>query len=221
MLEPYSGKVRALSNVIGQLDGRLEKGEVGAGSLGQFVTDGLRTYVQTKITKPIALTIMNAGGLRKNEIAPGEVRAADIFELLPFENALIAVDVRGEDLLKVLPALARDAQAGLRIQYKWNDRNRPEFNSAKLLDENGKEHEIEPDKIYTIVTIDYLLRVAGGAYAVLKEAKSATPLNITLRDAMMEYVKNETAAGRKLRSRVNDRYMQVGPGPKSAPETPR
>jgi 2',3'-cyclic-nucleotide 2'-phosphodiesterase (5'-nucleotidase family) len=221
MLEPYSGKVRALSTVIGQLDGPLKKDEVGAGSLGQFVTDGITTYVKTKIRKPIALTIMNAGGLRKNEIAAGEVRAADIFELLPFENALVAVDVRGEDLLKVLPALARDAQAGLRIQYKWNDRNRPEFISAKLLDENGKEHEIEPDKIYTIITIDYLLRLAGGAYAVLKEAKSSTPLNITLRAAMMEYVKSETAAGRKLRSRVDGRYVQVGPGPKSAPETPR
>ena len=221
MLEPYSGKVRALSNVIGQLDGTLKKGDVGAGSLGQFVTDGVRAYAKTKTSKPIALTIMNAGGLRKNEIAAGDVRAADIFELLPFENALVAVDVTGADLLKVLPALGRDAQAGLRIQYKWNDRDRPEVISAKLLDENGQEHEIDPNKVYTILTIDYLLRVAGGAYAVLKEAKSATPLNITLRDAMMEYVKSETAAGRKLRSRIDDRYVQVGPGPKSPPENPR
>lgn len=221
MLEPYSGKVRALSIVIGQLDGTLKKGEVGAGSLGQFVTDGLTVYAKTKVSKPIALTIMNAGGLRKNEIAAGEVRAADIFELLPFENALMTVDVRGADLLKVLPALARDAQAGLRIQYKWNDRDRPEVITAKLLDENGKEHEIEPDKTYTIITIDYLLRLAGGAYAILQEAKNKTPLNVTLRDAMMEYVKSETAAGRKLRSRVDDRYVQVGPGPKSPPENPR
>ena len=42
-----------------------------------------------------------------------------------------------------------------------------------------------------------------------------------LRDAMMEYVKSETAAGRKLRSRVDDRYVQVGPGPQTPPEPPR
>jgi 2',3'-cyclic-nucleotide 2'-phosphodiesterase (5'-nucleotidase family) len=220
MLEPYSGKVRALSNVIGQLDGTLKKEPVGAGSLGQFVTNGIRTFAKTKLGKPIALTIMNAGGLRKNEIAAGEVRAMDIFELLPFENVLVAVDVRGADLLKVLPAVVRDAQAGARIQYKWNDQNRPEFISAKLLNENGQEEEIDPNKIYTILAFDYLLRV-GGAYAVLKEAKTTTPLNVTLRDAMMEYVKSETAAGRKLRSRVDDRYVQVGPGPKSTPEEPR
>jgi 2',3'-cyclic-nucleotide 2'-phosphodiesterase (5'-nucleotidase family) len=221
MLAPYSGKVRALSVVIGQLDGPLKKESVGAGSLGQFVTDGVRAYAKLKTDKPVALTIMNAGGLRKNEIGAGDVRATDIFELLPFENALLAVDITGADLLKVLPALARDAQAGARIQYKWNDQDRPEFIGGKLLDENGKEQEIDPNKIYTIVTIDYLLRIAGGSYAILKEAKSTTPLNITLRDAMMEYVKSETAAGRKLRSRVDDRYVQVGPGPKSAPEPPR
>ena len=221
MLAPYSAKVRALSVVIGQLDGTLKKEPVGAGSLGQFVTDGIRTYAKSKLNKPIALTIMNAGGLRKNEIAAGEMRAADIFELLPFENALIAVDIAGEQLIKLLPALARDAQAGLRIRYKWNDQNRPEFISGKLLDENGKEQEIDPNKIYTIVTIDYLLRLRSGSYAILQEAKSATPLNITLRDGVMEYVKSETAAGRKLRSRVDDRYVQVGPGPKSPPEPPR
>ena len=120
-----------------------------------------------------------------------------------------------------MPALARDAHAGALIKYKWNDQSRAEFISGKLLNEKGEEEEIDPNKIYTVVTIDYLLRLGGGSYAILQEAKSTTPLGITLRDAMMEYVKSETAAGRKLRSRVDDRYVQVGPGPKSEPETPR
>jgi 2',3'-cyclic-nucleotide 2'-phosphodiesterase (5'-nucleotidase family) len=221
MLAPYSGKVRALSAVIAKLEQPLKKESVGAGSLGNFVTDGIRSFAQTKLDKPIALVIMNAGGLRKNEIAAGDLRATDIFELLPFENALVAVDLRGADLAKLLAAVVRDAQSGARIQYKWNDQNRPEFLSGKLVAENGQEQEIEPNKIYTVVTIDYLVKVGGGAYAVLKEAKSSMPLNITLRDAIMEYVKAETAAGRTIATRVDDRYVQVGPGPKSRPEEPR
>jgi len=221
MLAPYGAKVRALSVVIGRLDAPLKKETVGAGSLGSFVTDGIKTYVKTKLGKPVALAITNAGGLRKNEIAAGELRASDVFELLPFENALVAVDITGADLLKLLPAVVRDAQSGARIQYKWNDQNRPEFISGKLLDDNGREQEIDPKQIYTIVTIDYLLKVGGGAYAFLKEAKSTTPLNITLREAITDYVKNETAAGRTLRPRVGDRYVQVGPGPKTATEAPR
>jgi 2',3'-cyclic-nucleotide 2'-phosphodiesterase (5'-nucleotidase family) len=221
LLAPYSAKVRALSLVIGRLEKPLKKEPVGAGSLGNFVTDGMRTYSENKLGKRVALTIMNAGGLRKNTISEGELRASDVFELLPFENALMVVEISGANLLKLLPALVRDAQSGARLQYKWNDQNRPDFISGKLIDANGHEQEIDPNKLYTIVTIDYLLKVGGGAFAPLKEAKDVTALNITLRDAMMEYVKSETAAGRVIRPHVDDRYVQVGPGPKGTPEEPR
>ena len=220
ILAPYSEKVRALSLVIGKLDGTLKKDGVGAGSLGNFVTDGMRAQAKARLGKPITLAIMNAGGLRKNEISAGDLRASDIFELLPFENALIALEINGAQLLKLLEVATRDAQAGARIHFKWNDQSRPEFISGKLVDENGKEQEIDPQKIYTIVTIDYLLRLGGGSYAILQEAKSTAPLKITLRDAILEYVKSETAAGRPIRGTVDNRYVQVGPGPKTT-EIPR
>jgi 2',3'-cyclic-nucleotide 2'-phosphodiesterase (5'-nucleotidase family) len=218
IIAPYAERVRDLSKVIGRLEGDLKKGRVGAGSLGNFVTDGIMAQAQAKLGKPVALTVMNAGGLRKNDISAGELRSSDIFELLPFENALVALEVTGTQLQKLLETMGRDAQAGARIQFKWNDRDRPEFLSGKLLDATGKEQEIDPQKIYTVVTIDYLLQVAGGAYAFLKEAKSVTPLNITLRDAILNYIKSETAAGRPIRSVLDDRFVQVGPGPKSAEE---
>jgi 2',3'-cyclic-nucleotide 2'-phosphodiesterase (5'-nucleotidase family) len=220
LLAPYSEKVRALSLVIGRLESPLKKEPVGAGSLGNFVTDGVKAYAEKRLGRSVTLAITNAGGLRKNQIAAGEIRASDIFELLPFENALMVVELSGANLLKLLPPLVRDPQSGARLQYKWNDQNRPELISGKLIDEHGHEQEIDPNKTYTIVTIDYLLKVGGGAYAVLKEAKSVTPLNITIRDAMMEYVKNE-AAGGVIRPHLDDRYVQVGPGPKAAPEEPR
>jgi len=221
LLAPYSEKVRALSLVIGRLERPLKKELLGGGSLGNFVSDGIRNYAERKLGKHVDLTIMNAGGLRKNAISEGELRASDVFELLPFENALMVVEISGANLLKLLPPLVRDAQSGARLQYKWNDQNRPEFISGKLIDANGHEQEIDPNKLYTIVTIDYLLKVGGGAFAVLKEAKSVTPLNIAVRDAMMEYVKSETAAGHVIRARVDNRYVQVGPGPKGTPEEPR
>jgi len=221
MLAPYSEKISELSKVIGRLEGNLSKTGVGGGSLGYFVTNGVKAQVEAKLGKPVSLAVMNAGGLRKNQISAGELRASDIFELLPFENALIALDMTGAQLSKLLEAVTRDAQAGARIEFKWNDRNRAEFISGKLVDSTGKELEIDPAKIYTIVTIDYLLQVGGGPYAILKEAKSTTPLNMTLRDAIMNYVKSETAAGRPIRSAIDDRFVQIGPGPRTTTETPR
>ena len=220
IIAPYSEKVSELSKVIGRLEGGLAKKGVGAGTLGNFVSDGMRAQAKAKLGKPVALSIMNSGGLRKNDIAAGDLRASDIFELLPFENALVALDVTGAQLVKILEVATKDAQSGARIQFKYNDRDRPEFISAKLVDENGNEQEIDPNKTYTIVTLDYLLRLNSGAYAILKEAKSSMPLDITLRDAVMNYVKSETAAGRSIRGAVDNRFVQVGPGPKST-EPPR
>ena len=220
IIAPYSEKVRELSKIIGRLEGGLAKKGVGAGTLGNFVSDGMRAQAKAKLGKPVALAIMNSGGLRKNDIAAGELRASDIFELLPFENALVALEVTGAQLVKILEVATKDAQSGARIRFKYNDRDRPEFISGKLLDENGNEQEVDPDKLYTIVTLDYLLRLKSGAYAILQEAKSSTPLNLTLRDAVMNYVKSETAAGRSIRGAVDNRFVQVGPGPKST-EQPR
>jgi 2',3'-cyclic-nucleotide 2'-phosphodiesterase (5'-nucleotidase family) len=218
IIAPYSEKVRELSKVIGRLEGGLSKTGVGGGTLGNFVTDAVRAQGKAKLGKPIVLAMMNNGGLRKNEIGAGDIRASDIFELLPFENALVAVDVTGVQLAKILQVVTRDAQSGAHIQFKWNEQNRPEFISAKLVDENGKEFEIDPNQTYTILTIDYLLSLKSGAYAILQEAKNPTPLNLTLRDAVMNYVKAETAAGRSVRSVVDNRFVQVGPGPKKAEE---
>jgi len=220
IIAPYSEKVSELSKVIGRLEGGLAKKGAGAGTLGNFVSDGMRAQAKAKLGKPIALAIMNSGGLRKNDIAAGDLRASDIFELLPFENALVALDVTGAQLTNIIAVATKDAQSGARIQFKYNDRDRPEFISAKLVDENGNEQEIDPNKTYTIVTLDYLLRLNSGAYAILKEAKSSAPLDITLRDAVMNYVKSETAAGRPIRAAVDNRFVQVGPGPKST-EPPR
>jgi 2',3'-cyclic-nucleotide 2'-phosphodiesterase (5'-nucleotidase family) len=215
MLEPYRAKVAELEVIIGRLEGELRKGGVGAGSLGNFVTDGLRAEASRKLGKPVALTVSNSGGMRKSSIAEGELRVRDIFELLPFENALIKIDLTGEQLLRLLTAVVanRDAQSGAHIIYKFGADNRPELVSATLLGENGKERPIDPKATYFVATIDYLYGLGGGRYAVLREGKNMTPIGITLRDALLNYVRSETAKGRPARGRLDGRFTQVGPTP--------
>jgi 2',3'-cyclic-nucleotide 2'-phosphodiesterase (5'-nucleotidase family) len=209
MLESYRLKVRALDEVIGKLKGELKKGGVGAGSLGNFVTDGIRAEASRKLNRPIVLAVTNGGGLRRNIIPEGDLRVRDIFELLPFENALVAFDLTGAQLLDLLRVnlAKRDAQSGARIKYRVNSNKQQELESARLLI-NGAETEIDPAAIYTVISIDYLLNVTGGDYAaVLKQAKNTRPLGLTIRDAITDYVKSETAAGRAIRSDLDDRFV--------------
>ncbi len=215
LLSPYAVKVKALDSVIGQLVGDLKKTGVGASTMGNFVTDGVRLTAIKKLHRPIALAIVNASGLRKNSISEGVLRYVDIFELLPFENALVKIDLTGSQLIDLLQRLtnSRDAQSGARIHYRWNDQNRPEFISARLLDDRGHERQIDPESTYSIVTIDYLLKVGSSNYAILQEGKNVTPLNVTIRDAIADYVKTVTASGHKIEAHLDDRFIQVGPSP--------
>ena len=81
MLDAYSGKVHSLDVVIGKLDGELKKGGLGGGTLGNFVTDGLRAQAYAKVGKRFDLAVSNSGELRKNAISPGELRVVDMWEL--------------------------------------------------------------------------------------------------------------------------------------------
>src|SRR6185436_20401393 len=121
--------------VVGKLKGDLKKGGVGAGSLGNFVTDGIRAEASKKLGKPILLAVTNGGGLRKNTISEGELRLRDVFELLPFENALVSFDLTGDQVLELLRVVLshRDAQSGMRIKYRINSDKKSEVVSARFL----------------------------------------------------------------------------------------
>ncbi len=207
MVAVYAPKVRELDTVVGRLKGELRKGGTGAGSLGNFVTDGMRWQAGVKKGKPIDLALMNSGGMRRNTITEGELRARDIFELLPFENALITVELTGEQLKTLLNMIltTNEAQSGARIVYRQNATKKNEAQSIKLRTPAG-EREIDPAGTYTVVTIDYLYNVGGSRYGILKEGKNMKALGITLRDALMNYVKAETAAGREIKPNLDGRF---------------
>jgi 2',3'-cyclic-nucleotide 2'-phosphodiesterase (5'-nucleotidase family) len=227
MLAGYAPKVRELDNVIGRLKGELRKGGMGAGSLGNFVTDGILAESRAKLGNSVVLAVTNAGGLRKNAIAEGELRQRDIFELLPFENALVQFDLTGAQLLTLLKQVVshRDAQAGARIKYVNDASNRPQLAGVTLLID-GQEKEIDPAATYKVVSIDYLWKRSStlpsdseGNYSVLSQAKKIEPSGLTIRDAIIHYVKTETAAGRDIKTNLDGRFRlekNATPNPQEA-----
>jgi len=215
MLEVYAPKVRELNVVIGKLTGELRKGGIGSGSMGNFVTDGILQEASKKLGKRVDLAVTNGGGLRKAVIAEGELRISDIFELLPFENALVAVDLTGAQVLELLKVMVshRDAQAGARIKYRTAADGQPEMETVRLL-VGGQEKEIDPAATYSVVSIDYLMNrrssrpsATEGDYSILRAGKNINPIGLTIRDAMINYVKSETAAGRDVRPNLDGRFI--------------
>lgn len=224
VIAPYSAKVRELNAPIGKLVGGLKRGGMGGGSLGNFVADALRSRAAVVLGKPVLLAVVNSSGLRKSQIPEGDISTSDIYELLPFENALVTLDLNGEQLRRFLDVTVerRNAQAGARILYRTNkELKKSEIVSVKLVGANNAETEIDPKATYTIVTIDYLVK-RGGDYSVLQEGKNLKPLTLTMRDAVLDYVKAETAAGRPIKAMLDGRfrYDRTAPTPETEDEQP-
>jgi 2',3'-cyclic-nucleotide 2'-phosphodiesterase (5'-nucleotidase family) len=217
MLEPYRARVRTLDFVIGRLKGDLQKLGMGGGTLGNFVTDGLRAEASRLRRAPVPLMVTNSGGLRKNTIAEGKLRVRDIFELSPFENALIQIELTGDQVIKLLAAVVanKDPQSGAHVTYKLSQENKPELVDAKFVDARGRLITIDRKATYTIATIDFLYGLGSGRYSILREGKNMKPLGITVRDALLRHVRSQTAAGRPIMAKSDNRFTELSSAPEN------
>ena len=94
----------------------------------------------------------------------------------------------------------------------------PSASPYRLVDAQNREHDIDPQATYSIVTIDYLYKVGGDRYGILQQGKNMKELGITLRDAIIAYVKSETAAGRDIKPNLDANWI-MSPSPPPPPST--
>ena len=128
------------------------------------------------ITKNITksdFVLLNTGGLRATWDM-GKLTKAEIFSMLPFEDYFCTADVYGKDLKYILSVVqvgekAYYANSGLKQKIKIYNNGTKEFLEASLW-VDGKEVEIEDDKLYKFGTIDYIVINYGDDFAKIKTA---------------------------------------------------
>ena len=76
------------------------------------------------------------------------------------------------------------------------------------------ETEIDPAATYKVICIDYLWKRTTtrasdteGDYSILGQAKKIEPVGLTIRDAIIDYVKKETAAGHEIKPNLDGRFV--------------
>ena len=102
MVGPYKSKLDAeMNQVIGTLAQDLERGRPESG-LGNLVADALQAKMEEITGQDIAFTVANSGGLRIPNLPKGPVAKAQIFELLPFDNIMVYLELDAEVLTTLL-----------------------------------------------------------------------------------------------------------------------
>jgi len=190
---------KVMDQVIGHSEQNMPYGK--PESLLTNFTSDVMLQLDTKYTNghPADLTIMNVNGHRA-PIPEGDVTVGDVFTTYPFGNQLVVVRLKGSALKEVFDAYAGMGGFGISGSVKLKVKDK-QLKDAKV---NGLP--VARNKIYTIVTLDYLAEGNDGMKA-LKKAESATPTGLTLRDYMMDYIKEQTRQGKQISSKLDGRIV--------------
>ena len=184
------------SPVLGEAAVALEK-YIPESPLMNFAADALMEMAQQHSKQAIDIAITNKGGLRSN-IAAGTITFGDVYNVFTFENRLAFLTLDGEQLTQLCKEIAKaggEAISGMRLTIT---------REGELLNATVGGKAIEAQRRYRIATLDYLSQGNDN----LTTLALGTDLEVTghlLRDLMVEYIKRETANGRKISAACDGR----------------
>ena len=156
--------------------------------LQNYVSDMVLSQAKKIYGKDIDLSIMNSGGIR-NDIAKGKVSIGQIMGLLPFNNRIVVMTITGKDLLEAFDVMA--SRGGDCVSENVDAVFDAETKKCTIVKINGEQ--VNPQKIYTLATIDYL--AGGGDYMTsLTRGEIVATGNKVLYDEMIEYLQSQKDA---------------------------
>lgn len=132
--------------------------------------------------KPVDICLLNHGGIR-SMISKGNVTTRTAFELMPFENELVVVALKGQQILEMVNYLISEKKphplAGMEIVLN------KDASSYKSITIQGKPLDI--NKTYYVATNDYLYN--GGDSMNFFKKGTMTSLDYKLRNVWIDYFK--------------------------------
>ena len=131
----------------------------------------------------------------------GAITVGDTYEICPFQNALVAVTLKGETLLELfgqIAALHGEGLSGAELVIS---------KEGKLLDAKVGGQPVEAGKNYLVATIDYVAAGNDHMEAFKKNVQKMEFEDAVLRDVLIEYVKACEASGRMIDADVEGRIV--------------
>lgn len=201
MIQPYKMELdKEMNLVIGKCTKDMNKDKPES-LLTNWMTDALQKKTADYYKKPIDFTVSNYGGIRVPVMAAGELTRGEVFEIMPFDNMITVVEMADTTVMKLFEHMADDKGWPISGNVHYEIKDQKPFNILI----NGKP--IEKGKIYTVSVSDYL--ASGGDKAYFFAEGKREDLGILIRDALIDFVTEETKAGREINSKLDGRLKYL------------
>jgi 2',3'-cyclic-nucleotide 2'-phosphodiesterase (5'-nucleotidase family) len=166
-------------------------------TIGNFMCDAIKWAYDSVTNQPKnAIILLNRGGIRTN-LNKGIVTMNSIFELMPFENEIEVVDIKGSELKKIIGMICEKKHAFFNLKITVIDKD--SYQAFYL----GNDINIEG--IYTIVTSDFLVN-GGDNFTFGRSVISSKKLNLKIRDALIYYCMHLNYNGKQITPYTDGRF---------------
>ncbi len=211
MVERYRVEVSEIADrpiaTLAQPIGRGDRGEEAA--IGDLIADAQRGATGAQIA------VMNPGGVR-SELPAGAVSFSDVYQVQPFQNTLVVLELTGRQVKELLEAAVEDRigqVSGIRFSF---DPTLPRGDRVReaTLEDTGEPVVADgaatrPDHVYS-VTVNSFMAAGGDSYGALKDARGAVNTGRVDSDVLADYL---MGAPQPVEYRLQGRITQLAPWP--------
>lgn len=160
-------------------------------TLSNLMSDVLRQSAQQYLDIPADIGLINIGGLR-NTLRKGDITYGDIYEILPFENSLCVLMMRGAVVKELMENVVSVYGEGI--------------SNVKLIVSADKEivectvggQSIDDNRLYAVATLDYLAEGNDKLVAFRQAEEKYCRPDATVREIFLNYVQQLTREGKEV-----------------------
>jgi len=153
-------------------------------AIGNLMADAVfelsKPILKSRTGKDLDIVLLNHGGIR-SILPKGNVTTKSAYSLMPFENSVVVVPLKGSVVMEMTSYLQEFKKAhpisGLELVLG------PENNYQKIL-VGGQA--VDPSKTYYVATNDYLYN-GGDRMYFLKKSDTLYDLNYKIRNLLLDY----------------------------------
>ena len=164
-------------------------------TLGHLVSDALLEAAKEKDSL-VQVAVSNQGGIRINYLSPGMITLGNLYEIMPFDNMLVVIEVPGAIMMEWCQHIAN--KGGWPVSNISFD-----IDSSSAINIIINKKPINELLVYRVATSDYIAN-GGDGCEFLRGCKRYT-YNVLMRDAMIQYVSHHTAEGKELNIQLENR----------------
>lgn len=199
LIAPYKSRLDSQMNVVvGKAEVDLVKNRPN-GNLNNFIADIIRTETSKQIGQDVDFAFTNISGLRIPSISKGDITKGKLFELMPFDNMIIAAKIKGSTLKQILRKIASkggEAISGFQVVISTH---------GNFMYATYNDIKIDYNKDYIIATNDFLYNGGDGYTMFGENTLKVYPTTITIRDMVINHIKKLTVTNVAIHPKADER----------------